>query len=592
MRHKNTFSYLTAFFLISNIGLFSQTLPTGLVTDWSKAGIQKQAPVFDTVNVLSNGAVADGATSNNPVLRNLMDADGGQPTVYYFPAGNYFFDEPIALKNGQVIKGASAGETTFIFNLNGAGHAFLIEGAATGIKSNITNNILKDASSLNIENTAAFQTGDYIRTQADDIDLITSPWAEHSTGQICEINQIQNNTLHIAETIRRDYLLNKNPLIEKISPVQFAGIECLRIERLDATAAQTSNIYFKYAANCWAKGLSSHNANFAHIDIENGAHINISGCHFKDAHAYGDGGQGYGVVLEFNTSDCLVENNIFDHLRHSMLLQAGANGNVLGYNCSVNTFWTEVGLPDDSSGDLVLHGNYVYLNLLEGNIVQNIVIDDSHGINGPGNVFFRNRAEQNGIFMNDSPASDAQVFVGNEITSTDFLNGFYSLEGTGHFEYGNNVKGTVMPANTNNVSLLSLYLNEAPIYFENTGIDIGSIGLPTDLNSGSNPARLRLEDNLLTLCEKNEPVVNSVKYEPAGGFWNIYPNPAKNILNIENKSINQKYSASIIDLNGRIVFYENMAAPQIDVSGLNSGLYILVLENNKRRVFKKINILR
>jgi hypothetical protein len=56
---------------------------------------------------------------------------------------------------------------------------------------------------------------------------------------------------------------------------------------------------------------------------------------------------------------------------------------------------------------MVLHGNYPFANLFEGNINQNTVIDNSHGKNGPYNTFFRNRSELWGVVMNNSPATDS-----------------------------------------------------------------------------------------------------------------------------------------------------------------------------------------
>ena len=37
-----------------------------------------------------------------------------------------------------------------------------------------------------------------------------------------------------------------------------------------------------------------------------------------------------------HTTGTLAEDNIFDSLRHAMMVQTGANGNVFGYNYSAN----------------------------------------------------------------------------------------------------------------------------------------------------------------------------------------------------------------------------------------------------------------
>src|SRR5690606_35679977 len=155
----------------------------------------------------------------------------------------------------------------------------------------------------------------------------------------------------------------------------------------------------------------------------------------KDGFSYGSGGKAYGVCLQFGTGDCIVENNYFNHLRHSILMQAGVNGNAIGYNYSVDPYWTDVSLPANSAGDIVFHGNYPYMNLVEGNNCQHIVIDDSHGKNGPYNTLLRNRSDLYGLFMNSNPATDSVNFIGNEVTNTGFLLGLYILSGNGHFTF-------------------------------------------------------------------------------------------------------------------------------------------------------------
>ena len=77
--------------------------------------------------------------------------------------------------------------------------------------------------------------------------------------------------------------------------------------------------------------------------------------------------------------------------------QTGVNGNVIAYNYSIEPNRSE--FPAEASADISLHGHYPFSNLFEGNIVQNIQIDLTHGPNGPFNTFFRNRAELYGIVM-------------------------------------------------------------------------------------------------------------------------------------------------------------------------------------------------
>ncbi len=595
MIQKLRFPVCLALSLFFHISLPAQTLPAAFETDWSKAGPNVELPAYDTIDVFSRGLQPDATIPANSILNQMMSEYAGQPTVFYFPPGSYFFNETIVLTSGHVLKGASSEETVFQFNLNGQGHLIAAKGAVEAMVSAIVAASAKDASTISVENAGGFQVGDYVRIQFDDAHLVTSSWAEKSTGQITTITAIQNNQLVIADQLRRDISLTENPYVEKIIPVEHSGVECLHLERLDATTTQTSNIFFQLTANCRVKGVSSHHANFAHVDIHNGLHNQVTGCHFKDAFAYGNGGQGYGVVLEFNTGDCLVDNNVFDHLRHAILLQAGANGNVVSYNYSINPYWNEVGLPEDSAGDLVLHGNYPYLNLLEGNIVQHIVIDDSHGSNGPGNVFLRNRAEHYGIFMNDNVPTDQQAFIGNEVTSTNFLLGYYHLAGANHFEYGNNIKGNVIPAGTTASFYPSLYLPaELPDYFGEYEVDVPAVGFPNSLNAGANPAKLRLGNDDLTLCDSAEDPVVSRLVEPgqAALRYFVHPNPANTYLYVESEWALKDYSIKLTDLKGHVVFSQNKAPAKIDISGLDNGLYILLLENGREYFYQKISVVK
>lgn len=545
------------------------------MTDWSKAGLLNQFPNFDTINVLEQGIVADGATPCDQALKTLLNDFKDNPTVFFFPPGEYYFTQGIQLLKGQVLKGASATETHLIFDLTEEDYLISANGKIKTDTAWLTAKARKDSTTIFIDDPdGVFKAGDFVKFVVDDGELVTSDWALNSTGQICKILSADNGKLTIHRPLRRSFPLAEEPRLVKIRPVQFVGVECLSIERKDTTLTQTSNIYFNMAANCRVSGIASQNCNFAHLTLQQSTQMEVSGCHFQDAFQYGGGGQGYGVVLQFNTGDCLVQNNIFQHLRHSMLLQAGANGNVLAYNYSTQPFWTETNLPASAAGDLVLHGNFVYENLLEGNIVQNIVIDDSHGINGPGNTFFRNRAELFGIFMNNNPASPGQLFIGNEVTSSLPFTGLYMLSGEDHFEYGNNVKGSMQPPSSSILQQLSLFLPTSPPFFEEMEMPFASIGLPNNLNSGTIPAKAHFLTGQMTSCEMPPPVVISDTEEAHSEERLVYPNPTNGLLflNVEGKS-----ELRLVDFTGKTVYQASVENGQaLHLPQLPKGVYSLM----------------
>ena len=322
---------------------------------------------------------------------------------------------------------------------------------------------------MSLADASPFSAGDYaqIRQENGDWDSEPADWAQHAVGQIVRIASISENDLTFEQPLRIDFDGSLNPEIARVMPKSMVGIECLGLETLnDSGTGAGYNIDFNYAVNCWVKGVESNKSVGSHIMIRNSNNIEVSGCYIHDAFTFdGSGTRGYGITLTNHSGLCLIENNIFDELRHAMMVKVGANGNVFGYNYSINPHRSE---PFSAySGDISLHGHYAFSNLFEGNIVQNIMIDHYWGPSGPFNTLFRNRAELYGLIMTSSSMeTDDQNFVGNEITGKGFLfpfqKGQYAMSGEGHLEYANNRNGTIIPDGTGPLDDRSYYLLSGP----------------------------------------------------------------------------------------------------------------------------------
>jgi hypothetical protein len=71
----------------------------------------------------------------------------------------------------------------------------------------------------------------------------------------------------------------------------------------------------------------------------------------------------------------------------------------------------------------------------------------------------------------------------------------------------------------------------------------------------------------------------------ANSEFSVYPNPAKNVLNIKsNDSITMK-NASVYDLNGKLILSSSIVNDSINVDSLSTGSYILILKDNNEKEY-------
>jgi len=556
--------------------------------NWSLFGLKDTSTLnFNNIDLSNYGLHSSGLIPNDSLLLSIIgttSSGSAAGVILNFPAGIYLFNQTINLPENIVLKGRGADSTILKFNLNGVGHAIEVSGSISSDTTSITQNIYKDSNSIFVYNSSSFIAGDWIRIIHNDSPMINNSWALNTVGQIVKISQVLNNKLILSSVLRMNYNTSSNPFIKKIIVKENTGIECLKIIREDVSVNQVSNLKFSRTANCWVSGIESDKCNFAHIDAEYSSNLSISKSYFHDAHNYGSGGKAYGVMLHFTSNECMVEDNIFNHLRHSMILQAGANGNVFTYNYSLDPFWTGVFFPSNSAGEIVLHGNWPYANLFEGNDVGNIVVDNSHDANGPHNTFLRNRARGYGIFFSDT-SSPGQHFIGNEVTNDSLGAPFnslnYFIQGSNHLLFGNNYLGNIDPIGTDSLSILSYAYSSIPDFIPSN--QWAGIGPPNILNSVSIPGKDRYNYNAIfsNSCGENLTQVKIINQKNI----KIFPNPFTNELHILGDNIKR---IMIHDIFGRLV-YDQKNDSTINNINWKKGIYlIIVVSDNKSYSYKII----
>lgn len=465
--------------------------------NWSNAGVYGGIPHISSpiVNVKDFGATGNGSTDDSPAVQAAIDSVKNKlPAIVYFPEGNYLLKNKINLQNldGIVIRGAGYRKTKLIFDLNGRNdNCIEVLTYRRGSWVNAVSGYQKGSNQIVVADVSQFKVGDIAEIQQanDPAVMYTNPqwqqsWAENSVGQFFRIVGINGNTLIIDPPLNITFRAELNPQVRRNNLISNVGFEDFYIERVDSGDGNT--FYFKNAANCWIRRVESYNTVKAHVSATSCLNLEIRECYFHHSHRYDAGGHGYGVELGFHVTNCLIENNIFKHLRHSMMVHLGANGNVFGYNYSIEPY------QDQNPGvwtpcDISVHGHYPFMNLFEGNIVQEIDCTDYWGPAGPGNTFFRNRIEEEGIELMDK--SHNQNVIGNELIKSTIS---VQSDINGTLLHGNNIQGVIVWAENLSKDLPpSLYKTSKPVFFKD--LPWPSIGPNNTINSATIPAKLRYE---------------------------------------------------------------------------------------------------
>ncbi len=573
----------------------AQVIPGDRRVDWSQIPENFQFIYPENqINVKDFGALGDGITNDQPAIQSAINSFNGHLGMVYFPSGIYLLTSPINLTDSVLLKGNSSDSTTLAFQLGEQSiNCINVQKGQSSEFSSISDGFDKENTWIQVGNPTDFTPGQTIeiRQENGEWDVVPISWADFSVGQITRITDISDNKLYLESPLRIDYSPELHPEVRPLNPIHNAGIECLKIKRKDApTEGAGSNINFSYATNCKVRGVESDSSVGSHINVNSSANLLIDGCYFHHAFTYdGIGTRGYGITFSMHTSECMVMNNIFRKLRHAMMVKTGSNGNILAYNYSIEPIRTEA-IPD-FSGDISLHGHFAFANLMEGNIVQNIIIDHYWGPSGPLNTFFRNRAELYGIFMTSSDLlmTNRQNFVGNEVTNTDFLYGLYFLTGSDHFEFGNNIRGTITPAGTGELDDWSYYISEKPDFWSSEPWP--SIGLPNPINTGSIPAKERyLAGEFLTVCPSDTTMTHLP--ETQTNTFKIWPNPVQYRLWIS-APLSGKVDVQLFNLQGQLIYEKNWVQINSNPTAINltknikSGMYIgIVQQNHQQKQFK------
>jgi len=397
--------YRLGFFLLliggTAANVWAQGVPAARRIVWAP-GVPGGIPARTTIcsNVVSNfGAFGDGVHDDAPAIQNAINACGSGGVVF-IPAGTYRLNSQLQISKGITLRGA--GPTSTLLKTYASWHGIQLGNfPSSPVATNVVGSPGKDATAVTLASVSGLAVGDYISIDQlnDNVEVVnadgsggTSPEECRSggktrcLGQIMKITGINGTTLTIDPALYHAYSSSLAPQVWEVNSMTVrAGVEDLSLERISPTGTEGfHNFKIVACAQCWLKNVASLKTSTFHVDLDRTFQCEIRDSLFSDGWNF-TGGLAYGVVPTGRTSAALIENNIFYHLRHAMIVKDGAAGNVFGYNYSVASYQGENWLAADMNS----HGAHTTMNLFEGNIAAKIYGDFTHG-SASYNSFFRN----------------------------------------------------------------------------------------------------------------------------------------------------------------------------------------------------------
>ncbi len=610
---------LTLFILCLTTFIYSQIIPEDRKIDWKNEiiGIPNGIPQIDgpIYNVINYGADPSGTNdSKQAILDAITDAHNNGGGVVYIPEGSYKIIGTIRIGYDNIILRGDGYQKTKLhfYDPDDQGACIAIVKYNRGDWQEVYN-YNKGDSILYVQDASLFSIGNFgeIQQENDAAFMYTNSnwnqsWAQNAVGQLFVIKEVNTsqNYIKIDPPLHYTFKSDLNPQIRPQGFVKYVGIENLYIDL--KTNTDVSTILLKNAAYCWIKRVESNKTNKSHVDMETAFRCEIRESYFHKSYNYGGGGHGYGVNSSFHTTNCLIEDNIFDSLRHAMLIHLGANGNIYGYNYSTHPIQSDNDTTnfnqDWNPPDISIHGHFSYQNLFESNSVNKIGINDYWGPAGPGNTYFRNMVKtevfNDGITYQDH--ARFQNIIGNityQITDKD-LEWYGKSTSSDLIVHGNVVNGSLQWSDSISDHNLpySYYKDSNPSFF-------GELNWPVWGPEFSNnsfrkiPAQIRYKAK--AYIPEETPTNNSEKnvIENKNLSLKVYPNPFNPILNIECYTLYNNASISIYSIQGKIIFHK-----QLLKSGLNrivlkkptlsSGIFFIKLKDKNKIITKKVLLIK
>lgn len=226
----------------------------------------------------------------------------------------------------------------------------------------------------------------------------------HSQQQLVTVTAINGSTFTISPGLyENNWRSGQSPGAWWMPMINRVGLEDMTVDHSGSSTSK-AGIFLYSCTQCWIKNVKSLNANRNHVWLYLSNHDVV-----RDSYFYGTqnaASQSYGVETT-ETSDDLVENNIFQHVATPIMAGQGT-GIVVGYNYAVDNYYTP-------SANWLLATSFSHnagntMDLFEGNEFSNIECDDTWGSGNDGTLF-RNLLPGTGMNGTTSTSLNTQPII-------------------------------------------------------------------------------------------------------------------------------------------------------------------------------------
>jgi hypothetical protein len=407
---------------------WSSILDAKRASDWSTAGVEGGIPSATWTQCGTTKAAGTSAATINSAIQACPSN-----TYVQLGAGTFNLNTGLVLKSNVAIRGMGANQTFLVFSgvngCNGLQGAVCMAGAneyygssevqpggsqsatwSGGYTQGTTQITLTNVGSngitvgkyiyLDQNNDVATNSGFFVceKTNALCSDEGGAGDPGRTVGgvarqqiQIVKVTGVNGSTYTISPGLRApNWSSSYSPgAWWASSMITRSGVENLSMD-ISSTGSDTNTVVMMNANNVWVSGcrLVKNCTNCSRNQIWM---WQVARASVLDNYFYGQTGQSVSYGVEsYMASDCLIQNNIFQHTPAPMLLHSN-QGSVYGYNFTTNNTYDDGNTPKYhwQIQSIIAHSAGVNHNLFEGNVVSGIGGDAIHG-NPVMNTAFRN----------------------------------------------------------------------------------------------------------------------------------------------------------------------------------------------------------